>query len=180
MARPTPKDLQTKEILEAAATKLRAGQTIPAADRTAVAEAIDLVLSPKGMPLIGRLQTLRPEDAGTHNVAIRMPITLREHLKAQATAAHRTLTDDAADALRQFIDGTFLPDKPQRAARSTPGTAAAISGNLNVTPPADLAKQASELGKSRTDELGWTPRLPSIITAYLIGRYGRPDNTDTA
>ncbi|MGW1870975.1 hypothetical protein ACWCPS_36220 [Streptomyces mauvecolor] len=180
MARPTPKDLETKAILEDAAAKLSAGKPIAKADAPAVADAIYLVLSPKGMPLIGRLQTLRTEDAGTTNVAIRMPIVLREHLKAQAAAAHETLSDDAADALRQFIDGTFLPEKPRRAARSAPGTAAATSGNLNVTPPADLAKQAAELGRARSDELGWTPRLPSIITAYLVGKYGRPDGSGTA
>ncbi|MEU6054258.1 hypothetical protein ABZ829_28035 [Streptomyces xanthochromogenes] len=179
MARPTPKDLETKAVLEAAAAALRAGKPIPAADRAAVADAIDLVLSPKGMPLIGRLQTLRDEDAGTTNVAIRMPIDLREHLKKQAAVAHATLSDDAADALNDFIDGKFAPEKQQRAPRGAAGTSTAKTGNLNVTPPASLIEQALYVSEERIQELGWMPRPSNIITAYLIDKYGRPDDTST-
>jgi hypothetical protein len=179
MARPTPKDLETKAVLDAAAAKLRAGQTIPAADRAAVADAIDLVLSPKGMPLIGRLQTLRDDDTDTTNVAIRMPVVLREHLKKEAAVAHATLSDDAADALNAFIDGEFAPVKQQRAPRGAAGTSATKSGNLNVTPPTSLIEQALHVSEERIGELGWMPRPSHIIAAYLIDKYGRPDDTRT-
>ncbi|MFI6055457.1 hypothetical protein ACIBCO_35895 [Streptomyces violascens] len=172
MPAATPKDLKTKALLEAAATKLRS------INETAMADAIDLVLSPKGKPFVNRIQSLRPEYVGTTNVPIRMPEALRTHLKQAAADAHETLSDDATDALQQFIDGTFTPEKRRRAARSAPGTVAA-SGNLNVTPPTALIEEASKAAQTRAKKLGWTPRPSNVITAYLIAKYGTPDDTGT-
>ena len=143
------------------------------------ADTVDFVLSPEGASFVNRLrlQRLRQEgDEGKfgQNLAIAMPLVVREEIKANVAKLARdtpgekiTVSTEAAKALEAFLAGEFIPDRPQRAAH---GTAEKV-GNLNVRLDPDLRQRAENVGADHAAEFGWAPRASHIIARWLVQRF---------
>ncbi|MGV9226368.1 hypothetical protein ACWDPF_27290 [Streptomyces albogriseolus] len=167
-----PEDHKRVEHLTAAASHLRAE------GKTEWADTVDFVLSPEGRLFVNRLRVdrLRQETAeGKYgqNLAIAMPLPVREEIKAGIAQAARssdvkvTASTEAARALEAFLAGEFVPEQPKRAARGT----AEKTVNLNVRLDPDLRQRAEDFGADNAAEFGFAPRASHIISSWLVQRF---------
>ncbi|RIH58566.1 hypothetical protein D3C59_33485 [Streptomyces sp. SHP22-7] len=120
-----PEDKKRVDQLTAAAKHLRED------GKDELAGAVDFVLTPEGRLFVNRLRVDRlraAEAAGEfgQNLAIMMPLRVREEIKANVAQAQRenpnpdtaiTASSEANKALAAFVAGEFVPERPQRAAR---------------------------------------------------------------
>lgn len=170
-----PEDKKRVDQLTAAAKHLRED------GKDELAGAVDFVLTPEGRLFMNRLRVDRlraAEAAGEfgQNLAIMMPLRVREEIKANVAQAQRenpdpntaiTASSEANKALAAFVAGDFVPERPQRAARGT----AEKTGNLNVRIDPDLRQRAEDFGADHAARFGWAPRASHIIAAWLKGRF---------
>ena len=136
-----------------------------------LAEAVDFVLTDEGRKFIGRISWQKTGQEKP-NLAMQMPETLRDEIKAKAAAAGASLEAEAQKALEEFLAGSFTPARPERAPR---GQAQAVRKvNLNVRVNAALRRQADELGKQllADDELDWSPLASNVIVSWFTDRAG--------
>lgn len=168
-----PEDNKRVELLTEAAAFLRAE------GKDQHADTVEFVLTPEGRTFVNRLrvQRLREEEAeGKYgqNLAIAMPLLVREDIKANVAQAARenpgekvTVSTEAAKALEAFLAGEFVPERPQRAARGT----AEKTGNLNVRVDPDLRQRAEDFGADNAARFGWAPRASHVIASWLVQRF---------
>ena len=172
-----PEDNKRVELLTEAAAFLRAE------GKEQHAETVEFVLTPEGRTFVNRLrvQRLREEEAeGKYgqNLAIAMPVVVREDIKANVAQAQRenpdrspekaiTASSEANKALEAFLAGEFVPERPQRAARGT----AEKTGNLNVRVDPDLRQRAEDFGADNAAGFGWAPRASHVIASWLVQRF---------
>jgi hypothetical protein len=173
------RDTSLRSQLNAAAARLRE------VDSPELADAVDLVLAPNGW---GRLRRSAPEAGGSAdtlspNLPIQMLKATREEIHAavaEAAAANPgqdiSVPTEARKALEAFLDGTFVPDQPKRAARGTGGEKA----NLNVRVDASLRERAEDFGADHAAEFGWAPRASHVIGAWLVDRFTAAGKTKAA
>lgn len=143
------------------------------------ADTVDFVLTPEGRSFLNRLRVerLRQEEAEGEfgqNLALYMPLRVREEIKASVAKAARenpgrkiTVSSEAGRALEAFLAGEFVPAKPQRAARGS----AEKTSNLNVRVDRELRERAENFGADNASRFGWAPRASHIITAWLVERF---------
>lgn len=159
-----------------------------------MADAVDFVMTPEGRSFVNRLrvQRLREEEAeGKYgqNLAIAMPLAVREDIKERVAKAAKaaqkeereraaaegrepkkvtvSIPAEAQKSLEAFLAGEFVPERPQRAARGTAGKV----GNLNVRVDPDLRQRAEDFGADNAARFGWAPRASHVIAAWLIGKF---------
>ncbi|MFE0206967.1 hypothetical protein [Streptomyces sp. NPDC058985] len=161
-----PEDKKRVDQLTAAAQHLRE------TGKDEWAGAVDFVMTPEGRLFVNRLRVDRlrtAEAAGEfgQNLAIMMPLRVREEIKAGVAAAKVTASAEAGKALEAFVAGDFVPERPQRAARGT----AEKTGNLNVRVDPELRQRAEDFGADHAAKFGWAPRASHIIAAWLKGRF---------
>lgn len=158
------------------------------------ADTVDLMLSgtQEATEFLNRLrvQHLRQSDAeGKYgqNLAIYMPTTVREEIKANVAKADRehlaksvqaaqeagieiqriTVSSEANKALEAFLTGEFTPAKPERAVRGTTQK----TSNLNVRVDPALRQRAEDFGADNAARFGWAPRASHVIAAWLIQKF---------
>jgi hypothetical protein len=175
-----PEDQKRVEHLTEAAAHLRS------TGREEWADTVDFMLTPDGRAFLNRLRVdrLRQEDAEGkygYNLAIGMPLTVREEIKANVAKAARenpasdpkkqiTLQNEATKALEAFLAGTYVPPKPQRAVRGS----AEEKVNLNIRLDPDLPElrqRAEDHGADNASEFGWAPRASHVIFGWLAERF---------
>lgn len=156
-------DQQRVELTKQAAAHLRTGG--PA--RPDLADAVDFLLTDEGRKFIGRLAW---QDTAQQkpNLAMEIPETLRDAVKAKAAAVGASLEAEAERALREFVAGRFTPAQPERAPRGQ----APKKVNLNVRVDKALRAQADELGRQllAEGELDWAPRTSHVIVSWFTDR----------
>jgi hypothetical protein len=135
-----------------------------------LAEAVDFVMTDEGANFIGRLRWKAAEQENP-NLALRMPLALRDEIKASAKAAGKTLTAQAVTALNAFLDGKFVPDNPKEE-----GTFRAGGGPqamLNVRVNAELRKRADEYGAKLKEDgvLDWAPLTSHVLKAWFVQKF---------
>lgn len=161
---PLSRDDQKRvELTKKAAEHLRTGG--PA--RPELADAVDFLLTDEGRKFIGRL-TWQSTAEKKPNLALEMPATLRDAIKAKAAAAGANLEAEVEHALGEFLAGRFTPAQPERFPRGQ----APKKANLNVRVDADLRRRSEELGKQllAEGELDWAPGITNILTSYFTDR----------
>jgi hypothetical protein len=156
-------DNKRVELTKQAAEHLRTGG--PA--RPELADAVDFLLTDEGRKFIVRLGW---QDTAQRkpNLAMEIPVTLRDDIKEVAAAAGAKLEAEAEHALREFLAGRFTPAQPKKAPRGkTPAKA-----NLNVRVDRELRRRADELGQRllAEDELDWAPRASNVIVSWFTDR----------
>jgi hypothetical protein len=156
-------DQQRVTRIREAAGHLRSGG--PA--RPDLADTVDFLLTDEGRKFVGRLNW---QETGQQkpNLALEMPETLRDAIKAKAGAAGASLEAEAEHALNRFLAGDFTPARPERAVRGQ----APKKANLNVRVDRELRRRATELGEQllAEDELDWAPGITNILTSYFTDR----------
>lgn len=132
-----------------------------------LADAVDFVLTDEGRKFIGRISWQKTGQEKP-NLAMQMPETLRDQVKAKAAAAGANLEAEAQKALEDFLAGSFTPAPVQRAPRGQ----APKKVNLNVRVNAGLRRQADELGKQllADGELDWAPLASHVIVSWFTDR----------
>lgn len=133
-----------------------------------VAEAVDFVLTDEGANFVNRL---RWKETGEENpnLALRMPLALRDEIKAGVEAAGKKLPAQAVTALNAFLDGKFVPE---RAAATTRGTGGP-SANLNVRVNAELRRRVDEHGRQLLADgvLDWAPLTSHVLKAWFVEKF---------
>jgi len=180
-----PEDQQRVNDLTETAAFLRAN------GKEGWADTVDFIRTPEGIKFVNRLRVdrLRREtEEGKYgqNLAIAMPLVVREEIKTSVAQAQRenlaeelrrnvdpeerttiTVSSEAGKALQAFVDGEFVPVRPVRAARGS----AEKTANLNVRVDADLRQRAEDFGADNAAKFGWAPRASHIITAWLVQKF---------
>jgi len=170
-----PEDQQRVNDLTETAAFLRAN------GKEEWADTVDFIRTPEGIKFVNRLRVdrLRREtEEGKYgqNLAIAMPLVVREEIKTSVAQAQRenpnpqnpiTVSSEAGKALQAFVDGEFVPVRPVRAARGS----AEKTANLNVRVDADLRQRAEDFGADNAAKFGWAPRASHIITAWLVQKF---------
>lgn len=133
-----------------------------------LADAVEEALSPNGW---GLLRSSSPGgDRAAPNMPVRMDARIREHVKKAVMKDGTTVTAKVNEGLRLFIDGKFMPEKPERAPRGGGGE----GGNLNTRPDPHLKKRADEIGEMMSGAQGWKIRASAVARAYLLELYPPP------
>jgi hypothetical protein len=132
-----------------------------------LADTVDFVLTEEGRKFIGRLHWKKAEQANP-NLAMQMPETLRNDIKAAAVVAGASLEAEAQKALEEFIAGRFTPAQPFREPRGE----ASKKVNLNVRVNAELRRRAEVLANDLVaqDEMTWAPKVSHIIVSWFVDR----------
>lgn len=135
-----------------------------------LAEAVDFVLTDEGANFIGRLRWKETAEENP-NLALRMPLVLRDEIKAGAKAAGKTLTAQAVTALNAFLDGEFVPFDPKE--EDVLRAAGGPQAMLNVRVNAELRKRADEYGaKLKQDgRLDWAPLTSHVLKAWFVEKF---------
>ncbi|WP_107400461.1 hypothetical protein [Streptomyces africanus] len=131
-----------------------------------LAEAVDFVLTDEGANFVNRLRWKGAAEENP-NLALRMPLALRDEIKAGAKAAGKSLTAQAVTALNAFLDGKFVPE--QGAARVS-GSPQAM---LNVRVNAELRKRVDEHGAKLKEDgvLDWAPLTSHVLKAWFVEKF---------
>lgn len=137
---------------------------------TEVAEVVDFVLTDEGANFVNRL---RWRDAGEENpnLALRMPLVLRDEIKAGAKTAGKALTTQAVTALNAFLDGKFVPFDPKE--EDVLRAAGRPEAMLNVRVNADLRKRVDEYGAKLKEDgvLDWAPKTSHVLKAWFVEKF---------
>ena len=154
-------DQQRVAQLQQAATHLRE------TGKPDLADTVDFVLTDEGRKFIGRMSWQKTGEEKP-NLAMQVPVTLRDAVKAKAAAAGANLEAEAQRALEEFVAGSFTPAQPKKAGRGQ----APAKVNLNVRVNAELRRQAEQVaGQLLSDgELDWAPRASHVIVAWFMDR----------
>jgi plasmid stability protein len=161
-----PEDKKRVDQLTEAAAHLRS------TGKDEWADTVDFVLTPDGRAFLNRLRVdrLRQEESEGkfgYNLALAMPLEVREEIKATAARKKASLPDEARKAMEAFLDGKFVPAKPQRATRGSGGEKV----NLNIRVDPELRKRAEDYGADHAAQFGWAPRASHIIIGWLVQRF---------
>ncbi|WP_330479887.1 hypothetical protein OG301_39440 (plasmid) [Streptomyces platensis] len=156
---------QQRELLAQASEKLKA------MNEESLAEGVAYALTDNYVD--AAIYHRREKDRKSTNLNIGFTKAIREHLHAAAEAGDTNLSAVANEALRAFLDGTFTP---QRAERAAYGSVTDEAANINVRLDKDLSAQARRRCKALADELGWTPNLTQVIKQYLLLKFPLPDS----
>ncbi|MFI1161334.1 hypothetical protein [Streptomyces sioyaensis] len=156
---------QQRQLLAAASEKLKALNEEQLADAVAYALTDNYADA--------AIYHRREKTRKTPNMPIGSTKAVREHLHAAAEAAGTNLNAAANEGLRAFLDGTFTP---QRAERAAYGSVTDEAANINVRLDKDLSAQARKRCKALADELGWKPNLTQVIKQYLLLKFPMPDS----
>jgi hypothetical protein len=153
------------------------------------AETVESVMTVEGNRALARAIMAQRELDGEigQNLAINMPLAVREEIKANVAKAQRenpdrdpkkaiTATSEAAKALNAFLAGEFIPTRQPRAARGT----AEETGNLNVRVDPALRQRAEDFGADHASEFGWAPRASHIISGWLVQKFTEAGKTAPA
>lgn len=165
------KDEQNLAGIRAAADKLRS------IDEAELAAFVDTALTP------AHLATLKRAAWGdAPNLAIKMPKTLRDQIKARAAASNEKLAPIVDAAFTRFLSGEFVVEPPARRGWGS-GVETAV---LNVRPDADLHADVSARCRDLRDA-GTHPGLyvstvaaAALYEHYRIGPYAPDAETGTA
>lgn len=135
---------------------------------TELAESVDFVLTDEGANFVSRLRWKGAEQEAP-NLALRMPLAVRDQVKAMAAAEGKSLTAQATAALNAFLDGEFTPERPERAPRGAGGTVA----NLNIRVNADLRRRVDEYGQKllADGELDWAPITSNVLRSWFVDHF---------
>ena len=154
-------DQQRVSQLQQAATHLRE------TGKPDLADTVDFVLTDEGRKFIGRISWQKTGEEKP-NLAMQVPVTLRDAVKAKAAAAGANLEAEAQRALEEFVAGSFTPARPVKAARGQ----APAKVNLNVRVNAALRRQAEEVADQllAEGELDWAPKASHVIVAWFMDR----------
>lgn len=175
-----PDDKKRVDHLTEAAAHLRSE------GRTEWADTLDFVLTPDGRAFVNRLRVdrLREEEAEGkfgQNLALGMPLEVREEIKANVARADRenpttdpkeriTLQNEATKALEAFLAGEFVPPKPQRATRGSFEKKVNLNIRLDPKRP-ELRQRAEDFGADNAAGFGWAPRASHIIIGWLVEHF---------
>lgn len=133
-----------------------------------LADAVDFVLTDEGANFVSRL---RWKEAGQENpnLPLLMPTVLRDRIKEGAKLEGKSLTTQAVVALNAFLDGKFMPERPQRA----PYGSKVATSNLNVRVNAELRRRVDEYGQQLKDNgtLDWAPKTTNVLKAWFAERF---------
>ena len=168
----TNKALRTR--LTAAADQLRAD------GHPVFADSIDEVLAPNGW---GKLRRSDPSaSTGNDSLGLRMPASIRDAIKERNAAANKrlpkgsetqTITADANEGLRHFVDGRMEPWELARGDAWVEGFPMGEMVNLNLRPDPALKAQADALlGPDHKEEWGWDMRASHVVIGWLMHKYG--------
>jgi hypothetical protein len=132
-----------------------------------LADAVDFVLTEEGRKFIGRLHWKKTDQANP-NLAMEIPETLRNDIKAAAAVAGANLEAEAQRALEEFLAGRFTPAQSAREARGE----APKKVNLNVRVNAELRRRAEVMANDllAQDEMTWAPKVSNIIVSWFVDR----------
>lgn len=162
-----PTDQAHRDNLVAAAHTLRE------VGKPELADSVDYVLSPMGAGFVGRLRVDRL-DSGDKlpSLPMKMPRSDRELIKRRAKAVGDSLSAEVAEAFRQYLDGDFVPQLPERAPRGSGDQMV----NLNVRPDdSDLFAQVDARCAERraAGERIYTSNVAAdwLYRKYKVGRY---------
>ncbi|MFE1230264.1 hypothetical protein [Streptomyces sp. NPDC058745] len=155
----TAKDDNLLARLTAASARLK---EVGSAD---LAAAVDEAIAPAGW---GKIRRAVEGDTGNPTLNVRMPEELKARIVAAAAAAGNELPDDIVEALRRFADGSFSPAAPVRARRGS----AQKSTNLSARIDPAIRERAEAAAADRAGDLGYTATATSIVTAWLVEKYG--------
>lgn len=177
-----PEDNKRVELITEAAAFLRAE------GKEEHAASVDFVLTPEGRAFVNRLRVdqLRRDTAEGkfgQNLALAMPLEIREEIKAAVPRAAReeralaakegrdpvkiSIPGEAEKALKAFVAGEFVPEQPQRSQRG----AFEKKVNLNVRVDPGLRERAENHGADNAVEFGWAPRASHIIIGWLVKHF---------
>lgn len=156
-------DQQRVTRIREAAQHLRTGGQA----RPDLAEQVDFLLTDEGRRFVGRLswqETVQQKP----NLALEMPESLRDEIKAKAAKAGASLEAEAEHALSRFLAGDFTPARPKKYKRGE----APKKANLNVRVDKELRQRATALGQQLLEdgELDWAPGITNILTSYFTDR----------
>nr|WSX25620.1 hypothetical protein OG690_38020 [Streptomyces tubercidicus] len=154
-----------RELLAQASEKLKA------LNEEQLADAVDYALTDNYAD--AAIYHRREKTRKTPNTGIGSTKAIREHLHAAAAAADTNLNAIANEALHAFLDGTFTP---QRAERAAYGSVTDEAANINVRLDKDLSAQARKRCQALADELGWKPNITQVIKQYLLMKFPLPDS----
>lgn len=153
----------TRDLVNQAAERLRKNKTTEhLADAVAYTLTDDYIAA----------AVYRQHNVKNPNLPIASTETERARLHQAAKAAGSTLTADAEEAFRAFVDGKFTPTKPGRKAWGTGGEP---QKNINVRPDKGLHDAAKAHGKALAEDLGWTPTPGVVAKQYLLKKYPAPE-----
>ncbi|CAK7288575.1 hypothetical protein [Streptomyces misionensis] len=133
-----------------------------------LAEVVDFVMTDEGANFVNRLRWKGAEQENP-NLAIRMPLALREEIKTGAQAAGKSLTTQAVAALNAFLDGKYVPFDPKEEDVFRGGPQAM----LNIRVNAELRRHADEYGaKLKADGvLDWAPLTSHVLKAWFVEKF---------
>ncbi|MEU9578787.1 hypothetical protein [Streptomyces chilikensis] len=138
-----------------------------------LADEVDFVLTAEGANFAKRIQWQEAEQENP-NLALRMPREMRDRIKLNASRSGQTATlaTQAVIGLNKFLNGEFMPPRPQRAPRGT----AAEAANLNVRVNAELRQQVDEHGKKLLADgvTDWAPITSQVLIAWFVENFGQP------
>ena len=168
-----PEDKKRVEQLTEAAAFLRAE------GREQHAATVEFVLTPEGRSFVNRLRVdrLRTEtEEGKYgqNLALAVPASVRDEVKASIARAARerpqekvTVSSEGGKALEAFLAGEYVPPQRKRAERGQ----AEYTVNLNVRVDPELRQRAEDYGADNAVRFGWAPRASHIIIGWLVQHF---------
>lgn len=184
MTRPRPMDPAfVRERLTQLSDRLKTSETRldPEVTNASYAEALDVVLAPRGSVLLNR-----PVSRGSRvNMALWMAATVKASLegkaKAEAKAESKETGQDARDpgtilgevideGFERFLRGEFTPDRPVKKPRGKGEPI--VKANLNVRANEALRDQVRDVCPARSTELGWTVTPGMVAMSWLFSEYG--------
>lgn len=167
--RPVPlsrQDQHRVELLKQASAHLR-----ETGAPKELAETVDFVLTDEGANFVSRLRWKEAAEENP-NLAIRMPTVLRDEIKERVKVAGKSLPTQAVTALNAFLDGEYVPVRPERAPRGGTGSVS----NLNVRVNAELRRQVDEHGRRLMADgsLDWEPLTSHVLRSWFVEKFTTP------
>ena len=134
-----------------------------------LAEHVDFLLTDEGANFVNRLRWKEAADENP-NLALSMPMTVRNKIKRRVAAANAQIPAQAVLALNAFLNGEFTPARPQEL---FPRGAGGPRANLNVRVNAELRREVDEHGKRLKADgvLDWEPSTSAVLKAWFVARF---------
>ncbi|MEU0912118.1 hypothetical protein [Streptomyces althioticus] len=100
------------------------------------------------------------------NFPMRVPMELRDRIKANAAMSGASLEGEAHRALEEYLAGRHEPSKPKRAPKGIP------TANLNIRIDKDIRHRVEQRSLERFEggESSWAPKTSHIIISWLVVR----------
>jgi hypothetical protein len=161
----SPRDQERVEKIQQASAHLRR------TGEPQLAEHVDFLLTDEGANFVNRLRWKEASEENP-NLAIFMPTSVRDEIKAGVKRAGTALPTQAVLALNAFLNGTYLPARQESARRGSGGS----KSNLNVRVNADLRRRVDEHGKQLLADgvLDWAPRTSHVLKSWFTEKFTAP------